>query len=617
MLMVVLWSGADLAAAQSVWTLDHAGKQAHCGYAAQPGESLAACLATDIGVLKAFASGRSAGKRSLSVPLPTRDLRLMDVSVSHAGENGITLKGRLERERYATFSVTFAAGTAVGSFQEDGVLFEVRPVRGGGAALIEVDQRVRRMSSDDVVTPADPGQQWIMPAASVEAGPVEIDLLLLWDDGIVEKHGLEAVQAMEAHFVGFLNQVVANGGNEHIRFRVVHSQVVPWPGSGFLHLDLDWLKRSDDGVLDDVHALRRKVKADIVHLFSDFRVFSTCGVAYRTLSDASHAFGVSSIDGCEMRSFAHEIGHNLGMGHDPFVSRDEVQTWQLSNHGHVDKEGAFYTRMSYDQECQQHGVNCTSVPYFSDPDRTLDGVPLGTPDNPPFRSANNARVLRENAAVRAAYSDLLSSCPAKIYKGSRGPASVRQGDELSISIPMGAPEADSSCTFPPSYSVYLRGSDQTSYLVARHAVEPTETPEWIGFTGTSVQPVPPSGAYQVFLVNDANGSSYDLNLAIDIVPGSGFDELGSLPAGIRLLSLYPNPLNPQAQLSFTTDGSQEVRVRMVDMLGRQRLIVEPGRVYPAGLHTVQVDGASLPSGVYMLVLEAGNFHQTKPVTLLR
>jgi PKD repeat protein len=79
--------------------------------------------------------------------------------------------------------------------------------------------------------------------------------------------------------------------------------------------------------------------------------------------------------------------------------------------------------------------------------------------------------------------------------------------------------------------------------------------------------------------------------------------------GSLVASLSPNPLNPDAQLSFTTSRAGRVKVSVFDLQGRLvRRVMEEGTL-SAGYHDVRVDGRSeegarLPSGVYFYRVEA-------------
>lgn len=95
------------------------------------------------------------------------------------------------------------------------------------------------------------------------------------------------------------------------------------------------------------------------------------------------------------------------------------------------------------------------------------------------------------------------------------------------------------------------------------------------------------------------GGTFRGSLTVDVVSNGG-----SLAA-----SLSPNPLNPDASLTFTTSRPGRVRVSVFDLQGRLvRRVMEEGTL-SAGYHDVRVDGKSedgsrLPSGVYFYRVEA-------------
>ena len=70
-----------------------------------------------------------------------------------------------------------------------------------------------------------------------------------------------------------------------------------------------------DGHLDEVHGLRDRTGADLVHLLVD-RSDATdylCGMAH-----LPGAFGVTWWQ-CRGGTFSHELGHNMGLEHDRYV----------------------------------------------------------------------------------------------------------------------------------------------------------------------------------------------------------------------------------------------------------------------------------------------------------
>lgn len=81
----------------------------------------------------------------------------------------------------------------------------------------------------------------------------------------------------------------------------------------------------------------------------------------------------------------------------------------------------------------------------------------------------------------------------------------------------------------------------------------------------------------------------------------------ALPADFVVYGSYPNPFNPTTTLRFDLPERAQVRVEVVDALGRTVLVVPP-RAYAAGRgHTLRVEAGALAAGVYLyrVVAEAG------------
>ena len=105
---------------------------------------------------------------------------------------------------------------------------------------------------------------------------------------------------------------------------------------------------------------------------------------------------------------------------------------------------------------------------------------------------------------------------------------------------------------------------------------------------------------------------------------SSVERSDAMPAAIELHPAFPNPFNPTTVLRFRVATAAEtqdlasLRVRMTvhDMLGRRVATLVDG-VMPAGTHSVRFDASGLPSGVYLVRLEAGGEVMTSKVTLLK
>lgn len=89
-----------------------------------------------------------------------------------------------------------------------------------------------------------------------------------------------------------------------------------------------------------------------------------------------------------------------------------------------------------------------------------------------------------------------------------------------------------------------------------------------------------------------------------------------LPETYQLGNAYPNPFNPSTVIPFELRASGEVFMTVVDSVGRTVDVLIQGRM-TAGRHEIQWNAGSLPSGVYVIRLDAGGEVHTQKVTLLK
>jgi hypothetical protein len=89
---------------------------------------------------------------------------------------------------------------------------------------------------------------------------------------------------------------------------------------------------------------------------------------------------------------------------------------------------------------------------------------------------------------------------------------------------------------------------------------------------------------------------------------------------VELQRAYPNPFNPSTQIGFrvqTQDlASVPVSLKIFDVLGREiaNLVND---TLPAGQHSVIFNATGLPSGVYIVRLQADGETLTRRITLLK
>jgi hypothetical protein len=82
------------------------------------------------------------------------------------------------------------------------------------------------------------------------------------------------------------------------------------------------------------------------------------------------------------------------------------------------------------------------------------------------------------------------------------------------------------------------------------------------------------------------------------------------------LDVYPNPFNPATTIRFELPEAQLVRLQLLDVRGRHVATLLDGE-RPAGPHTIELDGAGLASGIYVVRLSAGRQSERRRITLLK
>lgn len=114
-----------------------------------------------------------------------------------------------------------------------------------------------------------------------------------------------------------------------------------------------------------------------------------------------------------------------------------------------------------------------------------------------------------------------------------------------------------------------------------------------------------------FLADNRNGE--DCSWALDEV---AVDPSPARPSTSSLGLPCPNPFNPTTRVTVTLERPGDVRLALVDLLGREVRVVCEGPL-PAGGNTMAIDGTGLPSGLYLLRLEREGAVEVRKALLLR
>ena len=186
------------------------------------------------------------------------------------------------------------------------------------------------------------------------------------------------------------NTALINSGVSNVTINLVYAGEILYTETGNINTDLASFRNNGDGIMDDVHTLRSTYGADLCALLTSTPT-NTCGLGYLNTNpsnySANSAFTVS-IYSCAVSNYtlAHEMGHNMGLNHDWFVSQT---TTPCSNHHGYSNQTAvnlgtsstssqrWRTIMAYNDECVAAGISCSRINRWANPNVNYNSEPTG------------------------------------------------------------------------------------------------------------------------------------------------------------------------------------------------------------------------------------------------
>ncbi|CAM9373608.1 unnamed protein product [Scytosiphon promiscuus] len=225
-----------------------------------------------------------------------------------------------------------------------------------------------------------------IPRAS-RSFPKKIDVMVLYSPEAMSSLGGLNTQQMETNIAKELVETSQAMQNSDIPLEInlVHVAQLPYTQESSVSSALSSLASNRD-----VAALRDAHFADLVQLIGDFSS-GPCGQGYIFNGYFNSGFSVVEASCLDNLTHTHEIGHNLGAGH----NREDASTRETDYaHGyrHCSSTDRYRTVMSLATGCNVPRVNL-----FSNPDVDYLDKATGT------STENNAREIRENMVTVANY----------------------------------------------------------------------------------------------------------------------------------------------------------------------------------------------------------------------
>ncbi len=316
-------------------------------------------------------------------------------------------RGHLDGEPDSWFILVSNRGVFAGELSSSVGHYHIRYAVNGGHVLQRIDpsERLRCIFK----TARGPGEAvgYQRRSAGGRGGGSLIDVMVVYTPSSrAAVGGTLAIQALIDSYIEYTNMAYEQSDVQH-RFRLVHAREIDYVESGNSITDLLRLRDPNDGFMDDVHPLRDQWGADLVSLIN---TSGSAGVAFmmQVLSTAFAESAFSAI-GAETGSipgglvFAHETAHNMGCSHNHFPGAPQ---------------GIFCYSFGFRTPDEQWRTIMSSSPgefvdFFSSPDLSIKGMPLGVPgDGCPPDAAHNVRSLNEAAEIVAQFRPSTVPCGA-------------------------------------------------------------------------------------------------------------------------------------------------------------------------------------------------------------
>ncbi|MBS1518418.1 MAG: T9SS type A sorting domain-containing protein [Bacteroidetes bacterium] len=112
------------------------------------------------------------------------------------------------------------------------------------------------------------------------------------------------------------------------------------------------------------------------------------------------------------------------------------------------------------------------------------------------------------------------------------------------------------------------------------------------------------------------GILYNIDVDTSDTPTGIFNSSASIADEFRLYQNFPNPFNPVTNISFEIRSAEFTELKIFDLLGNEVKSLLKKYLQP-GTYTEKFDASGIPSGIYFYRLTAGNFSETKKLTLIK
>lgn len=115
---------------------------------------------------------------------------------------------------------------------------------------------------------------------------------------------------------------------------------------------------------------------------------------------------------------------------------------------------------------------------------------------------------------------------------------------------------------------------------------------------------------------DGDSWNFASNRAVTIITPTGVASVSGVPVEFALSQNFPNPFNPETNITFSITEKSKTSLEITDITGRvvQNIVNE---VLAPGIYSVKWNASAYPSGVYFYSLVSGGKREVKKLTLIK
>lgn len=305
-----------------------------------------------------------------------------------------------------------------------------------------------------------------------------------------------------------------------------------------------------------------------VHVFND----------YYTCSGNSYCIGVGSYGSALIENNYFKNVNN------PHEFMYDVYCW-------ITTRDNFYDNTTGKKDNGKGGIRDVSVPGWS--------FPVEAFDNPPYI------YIMDNA----------EDIPDLVSNGA-GPHS--QYGEIGL-IPVPGNGAAKVSTDPTLQ--WMKGtirSSTTSYIVSFGTANPPPQVATVSEQSYNPGSLSEGTVYYWRVDQDTSGGIIQGKVWTFQTDGpTSVDEIDhAIPSEFKMLSVYPNPFNPETKITYSVSQPTRISISVFDINGRLVKILFNQQV-KEGEHSFPWDASDLSSGVYFVKLSSGKFSKISKCTLIK